>query len=273
MRRMSGRPIVTFTSDFGNREYYVAAVKAVILSGCPEANIVDISHRVASHDLLEAAFTLACAYPFFPPRTIHLVVVDPGVGSSRRAIIADATEHLFVAPDNGVLSLVYDQTPISRVVSIEEEHHFRQPVAPTFHGRDIFAPVVGQLARGLKPTRFGPAVTDFVRLNLPPVSHGSDAVEGIVLHVDKFGNLITSIRPEDLEAAAETKATPGRLRVNGRDVTRQVRYFSEGEGEELFYLVGSTGRFEVASWRRPAAQILQAKRGMPVQLSYAIEGG
>ncbi len=263
---MSNRPIVTFTSDFGTREYYVAAVKGVILEGCPEAEIVDISHEVRSHDLLEGAFTLACAYDCFPVRTIHLVVVDPGVGSSRKALVAEGPRHTFVAPDNGVLSLVYERGDVNRVYSIEAEHYFRRPVCPTFHGRDVFAPVVSQLARGIDGDRFGPEVADYVRLNLPPVRRQDGLLEGIVLHIDKFGNLITSIRPEDLGVEGESGARPAEVTVNGRSVSRQVRYFSEGEGEELVYLVGSTGRYEIAAPRKSAAQVLEARRGAKVQL-------
>ncbi len=263
---MNSSPIITFTSDFGTREYYVGAVKGVILSGCPEAKIVDISHSVQSHDVLEGAFTVACAYQYFPPRTIHLVVVDPGVGSSRRVLIADATEQRFVAPDNGVLSLILESGEISRVISVEADHYYRQPVSPTFHARDVFAPIVAQVARGIDPTRLGPEIKDFVFLNLPPVKQGNGVLEGIVLHVDKFGNLITSIGPEDLKKAAGSEAGPAGLTIDGHEIQRQVRFFGEGEGEELFYLVGSTGRYEVAANRKAAAQILNARRGMKVTL-------
>lgn len=260
-------PCISLLTDFGSREAYVGAMKGVLLSGCPEAAIVDVSHEVGSHDLLEAAFTLSCVYAYFPPRTIHLVVVDPGVGSERRGIVASSEKYFFVAPDNGVLSLVYEKAEINRVHAIDAEHYYLQPVSPTFHGRDIFAPVAAQIARGIEVSKFGPQIDDYVRLNLPPVKQTAEReAEGLVLHIDRFGNIVTSITPEDLTRIFGPGTSPRRFRLNGRDVGRHCRYYAEAADEEVVSLVGSAGYFEIAASKRPAARLLQAKRGMKVQV-------
>ncbi|MFQ5738864.1 MAG: S-adenosyl-l-methionine hydroxide adenosyltransferase family protein [Acidobacteriota bacterium] len=265
--RSTRAPVITFSSDFGEREYYVGAVKGVILSICPGAQIVDLTHHIASHDLLEAAFTLSCAYSTFPPRTVHLVVVDPGVGSKRRAIVLATRDHWFVAPDNGVLSLVYRREEVIHVVAVEAEHYFRRPIAPTFHGRDIFAPIAAQIARGLEVSRLGSPVTDYVRLNLPPLEKlANGRLQGIVLHIDKFGNIITSVTPEDIRGILGEERTPVEFLLNGRTIDRHCSYFAEAAEGELFSLLGSSGHYEIAARQKPAARILEAKRGMPVQL-------
>jgi S-adenosylmethionine hydrolase len=266
---MPSNPIVTFTSDFGAREQYVGAVKGVILSSCPNAVIVDISHEIGAHDLIEAAFVLANAYAFYPPRTIHLVVVDPTVGSSRRPIVAVCDAGVFVAPDNGVLSLVYAKEPV-RVLAIEAEHYFRKPVSPTFHGRDVFAPVAGALGRGIDPDTFGPVITDYVRFALPPLRKaGEKTLEGVVLHIDKFGNVITNITPGDLSRNAGAGAKPGVFKVGGKVISAHRRYFSESNADELFSVVGSSGYFEISAFRKSAARLLEAKRGAKVELEIA----
>ncbi len=267
---MHSAPVITFTSDFGTREYYVGAVKGTVLSACPEARIVDVSHDVASHDLLEGAFTLLCAYSSFPSRTIHLVVVDPGVGSSRRAIIAVTENYFFVGPDNGVLSLVYQHDEVSRVISIEAEHHFRQPVSPTFHGRDIFGPVAGKLAHGIAPDKFGPEVKDFVRLSLPqPTRVAQDQVEGVVLHIDKFGNIITNLSPQAVAKAIGRTARPQAFALGEHRVSKHVAYYAQASGDQLFSLLGSSGFYELAAMRKPAARIMGAKRGAKVRMLLA----
>ncbi|RPI23964.1 MAG: hypothetical protein EHM61_18425 [Acidobacteria bacterium] len=266
---MPVNPIITFTSDFGSREHYVGAVKGVLIGNCPEATIVDISHDVGSHDLLEGAFVIASCYSFYPLRTVHLVVVDPTVGSSRRGIIAGTESVFFVAPDNGVLSLVYAKEPGIRVVAIEAQHYFRKPVSPTFHARDVFAPVAGRLASGTDMDNFGPPITDYVRFNLPPVHRvAGNKVEGIVLHVDKFGNVITNITPEDVERLAGVPASPTVFRVNGKEITGHRRFYTESNVDEVFSLVGSTGYYEIAAPKKPAAKLLEIRRGNKVEMEF-----
>ncbi|MFB3905656.1 MAG: S-adenosyl-l-methionine hydroxide adenosyltransferase family protein [Acidobacteriota bacterium] len=264
---MADNPIITFTSDFGSREHYVGAVKGVLLGACPNATIVDISHDVGSHDLLEAAFVIAAAYPFFPARTVHLVVVDPTVGSSRRGIIACTESAFFVAPDNGVLSLVYANEPSVRVVAIEADHYFRKPVSATFHGRDVFAPVAGRLAAGTDFENFGPLTTDYVRFALPPVHKvAENKLEGIVLHIDKFGNAITNITPKEVKRLTGREAHPAIVRINGKEITGFRRYYTESSADEFFSLLGSTGYYEIAAAKKPAARLLEIKRGNKVEV-------
>lgn len=263
---MNDSSIITFTSDFGTREYYVSAVKGAILSVHPESRIVDVTHNIASHDLLEAAFTISCTAPYYPTGSIHLVVVDPGVGSSRRVLIASTEKQLFVAPDNGVLSLVYDRLGVERIISVEADHYFRQPVSPTFHGRDIFGPVAGWLARGIQPNKFGPQISDFVRLTLPTVGKNEDRLEGFVLHIDKFGNIVTSLSPRNLqnEFSPEQKATA--MIINGQTIQQKVEYYAQGNDESLFFLIGSAGYFEISALKQSAARRIEARRGMKVEL-------
>ncbi len=261
-------PIITFCSDFGPREYYVGAIKGTILGANPDARIVDISHAIASHDLLEAAFTLLCSYSCFPARTVHLAIVDPGVGSSRRAIIAVTENYYFVAPDNGVLSLVYEAEDVSRVISIEAEHHFRNPVSPTFHGRDIFAPIAAQLSRGLTPDTFGPEIDDYVKLALPkPAKVAEGQVEGIVLHIDKFGNMITNLSTDGAQALLGREVTAPRFRVGEHSVSSHYTYYAEATADEVFSLVGSSGFYEISAMRKPAARMLKCGRGTRVTLT------
>lgn len=262
------RSIITFTSDFGTREYYVGAVRGVLLETSPESQVVNISHDIPSHDVLAGAFTLAGCYSYFPVGTVHLVVVDPGVGSDRRVLVATTERHHFVVPDNGVLSLVSMREPIARVFSVEAEHYFRQPVCPTFHGRDVFAPVAGALARGIDPSAFGPEVGDFLKLPLPPPKELEEGgLVGFVLHIDKFGNVITSFTPGDF-ARGGAEISAARLVCGDRTVGRFVRYYAEGEGEELFFLLGSSGYLEIAALKRPASRILNVRRGAVVRAMF-----
>lgn len=245
----------------------MGAVKGVLLGACPDATIVDISHDVGSHDLLEAAFVIAAAYPFYPTRTVHLVVVDPTVGSTRRPIIACTESAYFVAPDNGVLSLVYASEPSVRVVSIDADHYFRKPVSATFHGRDVFAPVAGRLAAGTDFENFGPVINDYVKFALPPVQKvAENKLEGIVLHIDKFGNAITNITPEIAKRLTGRDTRPALVRVNGKEITGYRRYYSESNADEFFSLLGSTGYYEIAASRKPAARLLEIRRGNKVEV-------
>lgn len=264
---MAGAPIITLTTDFGSRESYVGALKGSILSVCSEVNLVDITHEVSSHDLLEGAFTLLCAYSYFPPKTIHLVVVDPGVGSSRRGIIIATDSFSLVGPDNGILSLVCGRERVSRVISIESEQYFRRPVSSTFHARDIFGPVAAWIARGVRLTEFGPEVSDYTQLPLPqPQKLAENRVEGVVLHIDKFGNIITSLSPEGVHRVLGQERLPAKFVLDSQEISCHYRFYSEATSNKVFSLIGSSGYYEIAALKQPAAQILNAKRGAKIQL-------
>jgi hypothetical protein len=257
---------ITLITDYGLREYFVGAMKGSILSINPEVDIIDISHLVSSHDILEAAFTLRCTYFAFPPRTIHVVVVDPGVGSKRRAILVSTENYYFVGPDNGVFSLIYDNEEVSRVISITSEHYFRRPVSDTFHGRDVFGPVAAWLARGIEIAKFGEDISDYVKLTPPKPKKAADrVVQGMVLHIDKFGNLITNILAKELEKLGR----PGKFTVAGKEVPQLVRNYAEGNPGEPFALVGSAGFYEIGVQKNSAAKLMQVQRGAEVLVHLA----
>ena len=253
---MSRRPLITFTSDFGDRDYYVGAVKGVLLSCCPQARIIDISHQVAAHDLLEAAFVLGSAYRSFPPGTVHLVVVDPGVGSQRRGIVARDPSYSFVAPDNGVLSLIFGNRQECRVAAIEAEHYFRQPVSPTFHGRDVFAPVAARLAQGVAIEQMGPEIDDYLLLDLPPTRREGGRLEGFVLHIDTFGNVITSLCPDDIRTQLGEDRPAGRIRAQREANSPPLRLLCPGPKGRILLAGGKQRLFRVGgpgTTGRPAA--------------------
>ena len=265
---MAHRPIVTLTTDFGLNDHFVGALKGVILNIVPDANIVDICHTVQAFDILDGALALAQSYSYFPPRTVHLVVVDPGVGSARRPIIATSEMHNFVAPDNGVLSLMYAREQRLSVRHITSEHYFLQPVSNTFHGRDIFAPVAAYLAKGVDQEKFGEEVTDYVRFNAPkPKPIDATSVRGVVLRVDRFGNLITNFTPQDAPALFQANVPPFKMVVGKREVTSMRTNYAEGAPGELFAIVGSMGFLEIAANRGSAAQTTGAAKGSEVLLS------
>ena len=259
--------IITFTSDFSGQGHYTGEVKGSILSINPEAKIVDITHQVAAHNLLDAAYIISQCYASFPYGTVHLVVVDPGVGSSRRSIILEADHHFFVAPDNGILSLVYQQAEIQKVISIEAEHYFRRPVSPTFHARDIFAPVAAHISMGFLITSFGPEISDYVKLTLPANQEVRPGCwEGFILHIDRFGNIITSLRPRDIGESCGYNFKISEFLIKGQSITRHVDHYAEGGEDEVFSLVSSGGFYEIAGLKKSAAAALDARRGMKVEL-------
>lgn len=240
-------------------------MKGVILNINPEVEIVDLSHQVNSYDIFDAAFTLAQSYRFFPPDTIHLVVVDPGVGTARRPILARTIEYKFVAPDNGVLSLVYEREENIEVRHVTSDHYFLNPVSNTFHGRDIFAPVVGWLSKGVEADKFGEPITDFAKFTSPKPKRVNDSlIKGVALKVDKFGNIITNISPEDVPQLFSENPPPFKIIVNQTEITRLNLGYSMGKPSELFAIVGSSGFLEICTNRGSAAKTLNAGRGAEV---------
>jgi S-adenosylmethionine hydrolase len=257
--------VVTFTTDFGLQDPFVGIMHGVVLNINPETRIVDVSHSVSSFNVLDGAWTVAQAYRFFPPRTVHVVVVDPGVGSARRPILAETDDYIFVAPDNGVLSLVESREPRFTVRHVTAERYFLQPVSQTFHGRDIFSPVAGWLSNGVAPADFGPEVSDFVRLPLPSVEHvGTNSLRGEVLKVDKFGNLITNLSEQEVPALFAATPAKVELLIAGQTITCVRRSYAEGSEGEFFAIVGSSGYLEIAARQASAAEKLQAGVGTPV---------
>ena len=254
-------PLITLTTDFGVSDHFVGAMKGVIASIAPEARIYDISHQVSPFDTLDGALTVAHCYGYWPARTIHVVVVDPGVGSARRPLLVSAGSHYFIAPDNGVLSLVFDREEEIHAWHVTAEHYFLQPVSRTFHGRDIFAPAAAWLARNDQPESFGPAVNDYERFSLPKPEFAPGRIGGLILRADHFGNLLTNLRPED--APELLAGAPFRLSIGGATVTRLVATFGEGAPGELCLVVGSSSYFEICVNRASAAQATAASARTP----------
>jgi S-adenosylmethionine hydrolase len=256
--------MITLTTDFGLSDHFAAAMKGVILGIEPRARIVDITHDIAPFAITEAAFVLAEAARCFPPETVHVVVVDPGVGTSRRPILVCAAGQYFVAPDNGVLSLIYAREQ-HQVRAITAERFFRHPVSRTFHGRDIFAPVAAHLARGVPPARFGKLISDYERGDFAaPARNGPRRWTGRVLKVDRFGNLITNFATNEFSAV---EGGPFMVSAGRRRITHCFRSYAEGQPGRLFLIAGSSGYFEVAANQASAAKLTGCKAGAVIRLT------
>jgi S-adenosylmethionine hydrolase len=258
------QPIITLTTDFGTSDHFVCTMKGVILEIVPEAQIVDICHQVQPYDILDAALTISQAYDHFPTGTIHVVIVDPGVGTERRPLLASSDRHHFVAPDNGVLSLVYAKEERMHVRHITSEHYFLQPLSNTFHGRDIFAPVAAYLAKQVDPLKFGDEIDDYKRFAAPRPKPDTDVLRGVVLKADRFGNLVTNVTPEDAPMLFGENAAAFSIKVGKKEVTRIALNYAEGEPNEVFGILGSMGYLEIATNRGSAAQLTGAGKGNEV---------
>jgi len=271
--------IITLTTDMGLADAYVAAIKGVILGINPEAKLVDISHNIAAQNIQQAAFVLSAAHEFFPRKTIHLVVVDPGVGTERRAIILRTPLADFVAPDNGVLSYVIEQdtvnnTSLDQTAPIQTElaphveayainnpKFWRSPVSNTFHGRDIFAPIAALLSLGFPPTDFGEAINSITMLPVPhPHQPQDNLIVGQILHIDGFGNLITNIKQHHLPKIKQ----PLTIKVGNHTIQGLSTSYAAGRG--LIALIGSNGYLEIALKGGMASAILDSRVGSEVQI-------
>jgi len=256
------RPIVVLLTDFGTRDHYVASMKGVILGLCPDATLVDVSHEIPPQDVLAGALTLEACYRDFPAGAIYLVVVDPGVGSSRRRLAAEGGGYRFVAPDNGVLAGVFADAPPERLVELSGTRYARPTISHTFEGRDLFAPAAGWLARGLDLAALGRPIEDYQRLQIPAPAVKSGELSGEVLLVDRFGNLVTNIgRAALVEWAASREMA---VRAGGQPIGPVVSTYADVERGALCALVGSTERLEISVNGGSAADRLQLGRGAEV---------
>ena len=249
--------IVTLTTDFGHRSGYLGSLRGVLLSGSASPRLADISHEVAPFDIMEGAITLRAAAPHFPPGTVHLAVVDPGVGGKRRPIIVQTERHFFVGPDNGLFTPFLLDAPIiaidvSRVSAVEP--------SPTFHGRDLFALVAARLAGGERPEDFGSPIMDPVRLDWPAPSGLADGWGGIILHLDRFGNAVSNL------PASLLSGRPHRVSFSGRPDIPLVKTYAEASRGEVVALAGSSGLVEVAVVEGSAARVLGLAVGSPIML-------
>jgi S-adenosylmethionine hydrolase len=261
-------PIITLTTDYGLTDHLVGTLKGVLLRTNPDVQIVDICHSVVPYDVLDGALCIGAAHRYFPARTVHVVVVDPGVGSARRPILVSANNQYFIAPDNGVLSMVYEREDPVVVRHITSEHYFLRPVSETFHGRDIFAPVAAWLTKNSQADAFGEVIEDHVRFALPRPKSQDGVLRGAVLRIDHFGNLLTNFTLEDLP---EAKRNPGavKISVGGKAVKQMVANFAQGPAGEAVAFLGSSGFIEIAVIKGNAARTLGVNRGAEVVFQIA----
>ncbi len=257
--------IVTLLTDFGTRDYFVGAMKGALLAVNPRASVVDLTHEIPAHDIAAGAFTLLTAYSTFPKGTIHVAVVDPGVGSARRPLVVATHDYFFVGPDNGLFSHVCEHAQDVRAFHLTNEKYFRSPVSDTFHGRDIFAPVAGALSQGVLPEELGAEVSDCVRLApLAPRRAADGTLRGSVINIDRFGNCVTNITradlPEELIAAGVS------LQVGAHHVRSFRRFYAEGNfvPRAIFAIWGSAGFLEISAAQDVAARLLGIERGAEV---------
>lgn len=256
------RPVVALISDFGTVDHYVGSMKGVVVGICPDASLVDITHHIEPHDIRTGALELAASYKYFPSGTVFLVVVDPGVGSARRGIAAEVGDYRFVAPDNGVLTLVFEATEPKRVVEITERRYGRPTVSRTFEGRDRFAPAAAWLAKGIQLNGLGRAVTNWTTIEIPRATVDADTITGEILRVDRFGNLVSNIEHRSFERFSET----GRVEITAGDheIERLVATYAEVEPDAVCALFGSTDHLEISVNGASAAERLGLTRGAPV---------
>jgi S-adenosyl-L-methionine hydrolase (adenosine-forming) len=259
------RPIIALLTDFGGRDHYAGAMKGVALAINPDATLVDITHEIPPHDVLAGALELAASYKFFPAGTVFLAVVDPGVGSSRHGLAAEAGGYKFVAPDNGVLTLVFHDAAPKRVVELTERRYARPTVSRTFEGRDRFAPAAAWLTKGIELSALGRPLTSWQTLQVPEPTTSDSTVNGEVLRVDRFGNLVTNIDRRTFDRLAGG----GGIEITaGREaVAKVVATYAEADPDSLCALFGSTERLEIAVNGGSAADRLQLARGARVTIA------
>lgn len=244
---MPANPIITLTTDFGYKDPFVGIMKGVILSINPLVNIVDITHGISPQNILEAAITIEMSFKSFPHKTIHVVVVDPGVGSARRPILVITDHYYFIGPDNGVFSFIYRlKNEVLSVIHITSEHYFMPNISTTFHGRDIFAPLAAWLSRGIEYSKFGIPINDYKSINVPdPIVSDKNTIEGEVIYIDYFGNITTNIKTELInEIFREKTVQKPKVFFRGREVPFKSHY-EEAEDEGLYSLINSFGYLEL----------------------------
>jgi hypothetical protein len=260
------RPVIALLTDFGTRDHYVGAMKGAALSVCPDATLVDISHDIPPHDVLSGTLELSASYRYFPVGTVFLAVVDPGVGSPRRGIAADAGAYRFVAPDNGVLTLPLKDTPPKRVIELTERRYARPTVSRTFEGRDRFAPAAGWLAKGIELSALGRTLTSWHMLRVPEPVTTEDGIAGEVLRVDRFGNLVTNVDRRTLERLLG--GGPIAITAADHTVSKLVATYAEADPGAVCALIGSSDHLEIAVNGGSAADQLALGRGAAITISH-----
>ncbi len=258
MRAELKQKTIALLTDFGTKDYFVGAMKGAILSINPNAQIVNITHEIAPQNIKSASFTLRACYKDFPAKTIFVAVVDPGVGSERRAILVETADYFFIAPDNGLLSFVFDEAKEFRVLELTNRKFFAGSISATFHGRDIFAPVAAHLSKGIKPDELGAEITDFVRFDeTRPRKISENEIEAEIIEIDRFGNLITNLKREDLPERFA-------LEIGKTRIEKLQNYFAEAIKSEIFMIFGSAGFLEIVAFQDSAKNILQSETGQKI---------
>jgi len=260
--------VITLLTDFGDRDYFVASMKGVILGINPQARIVDLSHHVAPHQIEDAAYLLKAAYKYFPDGTVHVVVVDPGVGSLRRPLLVTTSRHFFVAPDNGLLSYIYQEETGIEVRQIENKQYRLDSEGTTFDGRDLFAPAAAWLTKGQQPGSYGKLIQDYVKLLLAEPEWQGSTLAGTIIYVDRFGNLISNLTPfhvKDLQG--RTRRSTVSIRISGVTIDGLVRSYSQGDPIAPHALINSNSQIEVFVKEGSAAETLKVSRGALITLA------
>jgi S-adenosylmethionine hydrolase len=258
------RPVVAFLTDFGTRDHYSGVMKGVVLSICPDATVVDVTHDLPAHDVTAAAYELAATYRYFPAGTIFVTVVDPGVGSTRRGIAVEAGDWKFVAPDNGVLTMVLRETPAKKAVELTERRYARPTISRTFEGRDRFAPAAAWLGKGIAITALGRPAHDLVELDLPPLEEMRTEICGAVVRIDRFGNAVTNIDRKTYERLAAGRTVV--VEAGGHPIPRLVATYADIGAGEVCALFGSSEHLELAAQSGSAADKLGLVFASPVRV-------
>jgi len=264
---MQANPVITLTTDFGLNDPFVGVMKGAILSINPGANVIDLSHGIASHDIREAAFTIGMNYKFFPERTAHVVVVDPGVGSRRRPLLVITERQYFIGPDNGVFSYIYEKEARTlQVIHITADHYFLKSKSSTFQGRDVFAPVAAWLTGGKNVQNFGEVITDYLSIDLQIPTVRTGVIKGEIIHVDKFGNATTNISQAEVDTlVSQNPGRPLKVFLLGKEVPMKM-YYGEALDKELHSVINSSEYVEFFVNRSSAASLFNISIGDAVEI-------
>jgi S-adenosylmethionine hydrolase len=259
------KPIITLLTDFGMKDHYVASMKGVILGINPQCTLIDITHKVNPHDIEEGAFLLAKTYSYFPKGTIHLAVVDPGVGGERKPILLVTQNYLFVGPDNGLFTLVAKKEGVKQVITLTNKKYFLPQISATFHGRDVFAPVAAHLSSGIPPSDFGEKLDHWVKLDLKEPVVREKKLFGEIVLIDLFGNLISNI--DRARLTSFVKGHPFVIRIGEKAISNIKEGYWGGKKQEAIALFGSGGFLEISINEGNAQRVLKVKKGDPIQIS------
>ena len=268
MEKLS-KPIISLLTDFGLKDPFVGIMKGVILNINPNVNIVDITHEVESHNILEGAMILGSAYPYLPKGTIFLTVVDPGVGSERRPILAETDDYCFIAPDNGLLSNVYKDTALKKVLEITSSQFFLNEVSDSFHGRDIFAPIASWLSKGTDLSEFGHEIDDYIRISVPKPKSEHNRIKGEIIYIDKFGNLISNINQSLFEKALSASSKRKvRVAIGPHEIHKISRSYIEAKKDEASALFNSFGNLEIFALMKSASSLFDMEKGEEITVTF-----